>query len=125
MSYRLLKAVADSFKDMNINYAFKVWKGKVEYPYWVSDYIETENMNEDGKQETSIILTGYSRGNATQLEMQKDMIQNRFRNGEKSTSEDGYAVVIFYGSTNSNIPTADIELTRIQINLTCFEYASE
>lgn len=123
MSYRVLDAIEAAFSEMCINYAFQLWKGKADYPYWVSDYQETENINEDGKQETTVYLTGFARGSATMLELQKDEMQKYFKHGKRTITTDGYAVVIFYASANANIPTGEKDLFKIQVDLRCIEYA--
>lgn len=123
MSYRVLSVIEEAFSDMGINYAFQLWKDKADYPYWVSDYQESENINEDGLQETMVYITGFARDSASMLEFQKDKIQNFFKHGKRVITADGYAVVIFYASTNSNIPTGEKELFKIQIDLRCIESA--
>lgn len=123
MSYRSLEVIKNAFTELGINYAYQLWKGKAVYPYWVSDYQETENINEDGLQETTVYLTGFTRGTATELEQQKDRIYQYFKNGIRTVTTDGYAVVIFYASANANLPTGEKDLFKIQIDLRCKEYA--
>ena len=129
MSKAVLKTIKESMKELGINYQFKKWKGHPKYPYFVGEYQEVEPMNEDGMQETSFIITGFSRcvdGNDAnlQLEEAKENIAAYFPavGGKVSIAENGSALAIFYAGSFANIPTGDAELEKIQINLTVKEW---
>ena len=126
MSKAVLKIIKDSMKEIGINYQFKKWKGHPVYPYFVGSYQEVPTPWEDGMQETSFILTGFSRSDGSvdgvlQLEDAKEKIETYFDIG-KVVNADGTAVAIFYANTFGDLPTGDAELEKIEINLTIKEW---
>ena len=68
MSIAALKIISDSLQSLGINYEFGVWTSEAVYPYWVGEYQETPPLNEDGMQETTFILSGFTRGKWLELE---------------------------------------------------------
>lgn len=126
MSKAALKTIKDSMKEIGVNYQYKKWKGHPVYPYFVGSYQEVPTPGEDGMQETSFILTGFSRSDGSvdgvlQLEDAKEKIENYFDIG-KVVNVDGTAVAIFYANTFGDLPTGDAELEKIEINLTIKEW---
>ena len=71
MTSAVLMAVSDGMTACGLSYALMEWKGKPVYPYFVGEYQETESMTEDGKQECTFILSGFTRGSWSDLEMAK------------------------------------------------------
>lgn len=117
---KTLKAISDAMNALEINYAFKKWKGKPKYPYFIGEYQERENPNEDGMTEKQFILTGFARGEEAiaELESTKERIKEYFpQDSGRLAIVDGSAVVIFYASAFGNLKTGDAELEKIQINL--------
>lgn len=124
MSKNLLKVVSDGMAELGIEYEFGEYtKEPIVYPYFVGEYTETEPMTEDGLQETSVLLTGFSRGKWLTLENAKAKIENYFNKvyGKTVMVDDGSAVAVFYGNSLI-VPTGDEELKKIQINLQCKEW---
>lgn len=124
MSKNLLKVVSDGMAELGIEYEFGEYtKEPIVYPYFVGEYTETEPMTEDGLQETSVLLTGFSRGKWLTLENAKAKIENYFNKvyGKTVMVDDGSAVAVFYGNALI-VPTGDEELKKIQINLQCKEW---
>lgn len=97
--------------------------GKMVYPYFVGDYTEIESFSEDGLQESTFRLNGFSRDTWLTLETAREKIENRFNriSGDVVMVEDGSAVAIFYANALI-IPTGDAELKRMQINLKVQEW---
>lgn len=124
MTKAALKIIKDAMKELGLEYGFGEYSAKpVVYPYFVGEYTETEPFTEDGLQESTFLLTGYSRGSWLALEDAKERIENYFNrvSGKTVITESGSGVAVFYA--NSLIaPTADAELKRIQINLTIKEW---
>lgn len=113
----ILAVINDQMEGLGLNYEFgKMTKSPPEYPYWVGDYTEPESITEDGKEEPTILLTGFARGKFLELETQKATIKEHFRHGVSVITEKGSAVVVFYGSS-LNIPQEDDDLKRCQVNL--------
>lgn len=125
MSKQILKVVSDAMTALNLEYGFGVYSGDpVVYPYFVGEYTEEEPMNEDGLQETTFLLNGFSRDSWLTLENAKERIENYFHkvSGKTVMADDGSAVAVFYANALI-VPTGDAELKRIQINLHCKEWS--
>lgn len=125
MSMNILKVVADAMTKAGLNYEFGQWTSDIIYPYWVGEYAESEPMNEDGMQEVSFILTGFTRGSYYQLEDEREKIRRAFPicGGRIVTVDDGSVVAIFYGSAFNNLPTGDAELKKMQVSLIVKEWS--
>ena len=124
MSKNLLKVVSDGMAELGLEYEFGEYtKEPIVYPYFVGEYTETEPTTEDGLQETTFMLSGFSRGTWLTLENAKAKIENYFNKvyGKTVMVGDGSAVAVFYGSSLI-VPTGDEELKKIQINLQCKEW---
>jgi len=123
ISEAALAFIASSLASANINYEFGVWKSDLVYPYFVGSYTETESMNEDGLQESTFILDGFTRGTWLDLENAKKNIEILFPSigGKHTIVQDGSAVAVFYGNS-MNVPTGVAELKRIQINIRILEW---
>lgn len=124
MSMDVLKLIADSMKALGLRYAFGGYTKKpVAYPYFVGEYQETENLTEDGLQESTFMLTGFSRGKWLELEEAKEKIAAYFGqiSGKTVITDSGSGVAVFYASSLI-VPTGDAELKRIQINLSIKEW---
>ena len=112
---------------LGIEYGFMEYsgdaKGRVVYPYFVGEYSESESFTEDGLQESTFMLTGFSRGSWAELEEAKERIENQFNrvSGRVGITDSGSAVAIFYAHTLI-VPTGDAELKSIQINLNVKEW---
>lgn len=123
MSKHVLKTVSESMELLGIEYGFAVYSNEpVVYPYFVGEYQETESITEDGLQEATFILTGFSRDSWISLENAKDTIENYFcKDGRVFTADDGSAAVLSYAQSLV-IPKEDAELKSIQINLSVKEW---
>lgn len=125
MTNNVLKAMKGAMQEMGMEYAFRRFRKRPEYPYCVGDYLESESMAEDGLQECTFTLTGFARGagSETVLEAAKNKIRNYFTlEGRAFPFDDGSVVAIAYGDAQP-VPTEDAELDRIQINLTVKEWS--
>lgn len=124
MSIAALKVISDGMEALNLAYGFGVYSGNpVVYPYFVGEYTETEPTTEDGLQETSFLLTGFSRESWLALEQAKEKIENYFNkvSGKTVMADNGSAVAVFYANALI-VPTGDAELKRMQINLAIKEW---
>ena len=120
-----LKSIKAAMSAMNLNYGFVTYDTKpIAYPYFVGEYTEAEGFTEDGLQEATFMLTGFSRGSGAWLALEnaKQSIENYFtREGKAFTAADGTVAVIMYGYSFP-VPKEDAELKSIQINLTVKEW---
>lgn len=104
-----------------INYHFLYYKtDKVEYPYWVGEYLESEYSAETNYQETTFILTGVTRGSYLELEKQKEIIKKALKD-KRAILSNGTGIAVHY-DYSMPIRTDDIELQKIQVNLTIQEW---
>mgnify|MGYP001099105784 FL=1 len=125
MSKQALKIVSDAMAAMGLEYEFgEDTKKPVRYPYFVGEYTETESLTEDGLQESTVLLTGFSRDSWLTLEDAKVKIERYFNrvSGNVVMADDGSAVAIFYAQSLI-IPTGDAELKKIQVNLSVKEWS--
>jgi hypothetical protein len=128
MSKEALKIISDAMESLGLPYGFMEYKvGKDEEApetYFVGEYQELEPTTEDGLQESTFLLTGFSRGTWLALEDAKKAICNYFNkvSGKTVIADSGSAVAIFY-SNSLVVPTGDAELKRIQINLDVKEWS--
>lgn len=105
-----------------VNYHFLYYKADtVEYPYWVGEYLENDDYNaEINYQGTTFILTGVTRGSYLELEKQKEIIKKALKD-KRAILPNGAGIAVHYGYSMP-IRTDDIELQKIQINLTVQEW---
>ncbi|MGD6877835.1 hypothetical protein [Bacillus infantis] len=123
MTTDALSIISDAMAEMGLNYEFMEWKSAPAYPYFVGEYQETAPMSENGEQDTTFILTGFSRDTWQTLEDAKALIENYFNRdyGKVVIADSGNAVAIFYDNSLV-IRQENSELKRIQINLTIKEW---
>ena len=120
MSIEALKFINDKLDENNINYEFMQWTKDIVYPYFVGEYQEAESINEDGLQESTFILSGFSKESWIGLEQAKEKIEKIF-NSLAVILPNGNGMAVFY-SGSLVIPTGDEKLKRIQINLQVKEW---
>ena len=121
MSIEALNFIGSFLKGLSIPYQFMEWKGDIPEYYFVGEYQETESetKEENGYQETSFILNGFTRGAWLSLEQAKEEIEKALP--RQAITDSGSVVAVFYANAFP-VPTGDAELKRIQINLTIKEW---
>lgn len=107
-----------------VQYALGRWKGKsadANSCYWVGETTELESftLDENGMQEISLILRGYTRGSLMLLEQDKEKIAGKVPC--TTVLPDGTGVVILYDH-GMMVPTGDAELKSMKINMTIQEW---
>ncbi|RHV78154.1 hypothetical protein DXB01_09940 [Clostridium sp. OF10-22XD] len=105
--------------ELEIPYAFMEWQDDPPEAYFVGEYSEGDTPEEDGCQEITFIIDGFTRGSWFSLEKYKQKIEQNIERTAILAS--GAGVAVFYGNA-SPVPTGDADLKRIQINLTIKEY---
>ena len=102
---------------LGLNYEFgEMTQSPPVYPYWVGEYTEPAPNGEDGKQEPVILLSGFTRGSHISLETQAELIRNYYKHGITVLTDNGAAVIVNYAGS-LQVPTNELELKKIQINL--------
>lgn len=121
MSIEALNFIGSLMKSLSVPYKFTEWKGDIPEYYFTGEYQEVESLTkeENGFQETSFILNGFTRGEWLLLEEVKTKIEKALP--KQAMTESGSVVAIFYAQAFP-VPTGDAELKRIQINLTIKEW---
>lgn len=122
MTTEALDVIKSAMADMGIEYAFGEYKGN-KYLYFTGEYQEVPTASEDGSEETSFILNGFSRNSLLELEEAKAEIKKKFHpiEGYVVTTPTGSVVTIFHDQSLV-IRQEDAELKRLQINLTIKEW---
>lgn len=116
----ILKVIADELNKIDVPYAFMRWTSAVQYPYFIGEYTEEPTVTEDGLKECTLILTGTTKGDDhpyMELEEIRAKIEDHFPAdyGLRVPTDQG-VVVIFYANSFP-VPTGEMDLKRIQINL--------
>ncbi|BBK61846.1 hypothetical protein A9CBEGH2_07860 [Amedibacterium intestinale] len=119
MTIESLKYINDILSTLT-NYEFGQWTSTpVPNPYFVGEYNEVGSDTEDGRFETTFILTGTTRGSWLELESVKEKIEKALN--KTAILPNGNGIAVFY--VNSFIvPVDNAELKRIQINLQIQEW---
>ena len=120
MTIDSLKFISDTLTGAGINYEFWEWTSPVTYPYFVGEYSESEPVNEDGMQESEVILNGFTREAYLELETAKSKIETLFSN-MATILPNGNGLAIFYAGSFV-VPTGDEELKKIEIHLRINEW---
>lgn len=122
MSIAALGYVAGLMESLDIPYAFARWT-KDELPdcYFVGEYTEIPSVTkeENGYQETTVILRGFTRKSWMLLEEAKAKIEKHAC--KTAILNDGTGIAVFYDSCLT-VPTGDAELKSIKINLNIKEW---
>ena len=117
-----LQFINEQMDILGIPYEFMEWTSKVQYPYWVGEYTDVSTLTEDGCEESTFLLTVTTRGSWLELEQIKEKIKNHFvvAGGLRGQTDSGSITVFFSGAFP--VPTGEMDLKRIQINLDIYEW---
>lgn len=117
MSMTVLQYVSDLMERIGIPYAFGEWKERPPDRYWTGTYIEPEMLTreEDGQQDYTFILRGYTRGSWLLLEQDKAKIEANA--SSTAILPDGSGIAVFYAGADV-VPTFDSDVVSMKINLT-------
>lgn len=122
MSIAALQYVDRLMQSVGIPYAFMRWESGIPTDmYFVGEYIEAPSATkqENGYQQTTFILRGFTRKAWMELEQAKAKIE---KNATKTAIlDDGTGIAVFYDSATI-VPTGDAELKSIKINLNIQEW---
>lgn len=122
MTIEGLKFINQCMEELNVPYEFMEWTRPLSDLFFVGEYTERENQNEDGLEEATFILTGTTTNKYMELESVKDKIKKYFgHDGKTAILESGSGIAVCY-STAYVIPTDENEMHRIQINLDVKEW---
>ena len=118
-----LKYFADLMDSLSIPYDFVEWKTKPpDDRYFVGDSMEDimTTLEEDGQQDTTFILRGFTRRDYTLLMRDANNIKKNLP--ITAILPDGTGIAVFYEGTRQ-VPTADNQLKSIKTNLKIKEWS--
>ena len=117
-----LKFINQQMAAIGVPYEFGEWSSTVVYPYTVGEITEEPTVTTDGLEESTMILTSFSRGSLMELEQIKEKIKKHFNpvHGLNGWTDSGAIVVFFDGSFY--VPTNEADLRKLQINLRIKEW---
>ena len=121
-----LKFIKEQMNLLSVPYEFGKWKKETQYPYFVGEMPSPESITtEDGKEETTFILSGFHRGEYIDLEEIKGQIKKHFHpiHGLREQTDSGSIAVFYEGAFP--VPTGEADLKRIQINLKILEWKGD
>lgn len=116
-----LAYIENLMQGMGIPYAFMEWSEKPPDDFFIGTYIENPSgtLEENGLQETTFILRGYTGGSWLNLETYKDKIEKNLM--KTAILDNGTGIAIFYDSATP-VPTGVEGWKSIKINLKIQEW---
>lgn len=117
-----LKFIKQQLEALAVPYEFGEWTSAVQYPYFVGEITENEPFTEDGAETSALTLTGFHRGQMSDLLKIKETIKKHFHPvcGCCGRTDSG-SIAVFYGGAFP-VPTGEADLKRIQITLQIKEW---
>lgn len=120
---KVLKALKNEFKALDIPYSYDDWETDVVLPYFVGDLSEVTTNNEDGKREFSFTLTGEDMDSYTNLYRVTEILKNTYKQSKKIKLDDGLMVMIY--NRTFNVPVEAERVKRTQTEFTIYLWESE
>ena len=116
-----LKFIKEQMEAIAVPYEFMQWTSEVKYPYFVGELTEEPASTEDGRESSTMLLTGFSRGKYVDMEIIKEKIKSHFSPvyGLRGQTESGATIAVFYDNA-FYVPTGEADLKKLQINLKIF-----
>ena len=124
MSEAVLKFIAELMDSLSIPYDHDEWGDELPDRYFVGEFIEDTmtTMEEDRKQDTTLILRGFTRLEKMILARDAQTIKKYLMDNPTHTLPDGTVVAVFYEGSRF-IHTSDAELKSIKTNLKIKEWS--
>lgn len=122
MSIDALNFISNLMASLSIPYAFMEWKTKPpDDRYFVGEPLEVSmtKMEEDGHQDTTFILRGFTRSDWLLLMQDKEKIEKSIPT--TAILPNGNGIAVFYDAATV-VPTGVADLKSIKINLTIQEW---
>lgn len=122
MTEASLKFISDLMDSLSIPYAFMEWKSKPpDDRYFVGEPLEVAmtTMEEDGQEDTTFVLRGFTRQEWMLLHRDAETIKKNLP--QTAILPDGTGIAVFYAGSRP-VPTGDAELKSIKTNLDIKEW---
>ena len=119
-----LKFINEQMEAIAVPYDFDVWTSE-EIPnlYFVGEITEEPAITEDGRESSTMLLTGFCRGKMIDLLAVMEKIKSHFNpvHGLRVTTSSGSTIAAFFDGYFS-IPSGEADLKKIQINIKIYEW---
>ena len=115
----MLNFINQEMDFLEIPYEFGEWESEIQYPYFVGELPSPESIEtEDGKEEFTLIISGFNRGKVSVLEEIRKQIKAHFDPiyGLRGRTQDGGTIVVYYNGAYYP-PTGEMKLKKIEIQL--------
>lgn len=121
MRIATLQFINGILEGLGIPYAYMQWAEKPPDDFFVGESIEVSSLTleEDGRQETTFILRGYTSGDWLKLQTYQEKIERNIT--RTAILDDGTGVAVFYDSAMV-VPTGVAGWKSIKINLKIQEW---
>lgn len=122
MSLAAMKFINDMMNSIGIPFAFMQWNDEIPARYWVGSCIEPESLtrDENGKQDTTLILQGYAgKENWMLLFQDKETIEKHA--SQTAILPDGSGIAVSYEGGDI-VPVGDSDIVSMKINLEIQEW---
>jgi len=118
-----LKFINEQMDIIAVPYEFGEWSSDNTKLYFVGEITEDPTIAEDGRESSTMLLTGFCRGKMIDLLTVMEKIKNHFSPvyGLRGTTDSGSTIVVFFDGYFI-IPSGEADLKKIQINLKIYEW---
>lgn len=118
-----LKFINEQMGVIAVSYEFGEWSSEIKYPYWVGEITEEPTNTEDGRESSTMLLTGFHRGKMFDLLSDMEKIKSHFDpiHGLRMQRGNGSTIVAFFDGYFI-IPSGEADLKKIQINIKIYEW---
>ena len=118
-----LKFIKEQMGIIAIPYAFGQWSSEEHNLYFVGEINESTTNTEDGLEQSTMLLTGFCRGDFADLLESMETIKSHFSpvHGLRGQTDSGSTIAVFFDGYFI-IPNDGSGVKRIQINLKIYEW---
>ena len=118
-----LKFINEQMDIIAVPYEFGEWSSEIKYPYFVGEITEDPPNTEDGRESSTMLLTGFHRGKMIDLLTVMEKIKSHFSpiHGLRGQTGSGGTIAVFFDGYFI-IPSGEADLKKIQINLKIYEW---
>lgn len=118
-----LKFINEQMDIIAVPYEFGEWSSEIQYPYFVGEITEEPTITEDGRESSTMLLTGFHRGKMLDLLTVMEKIKSHFSpvHGLRVTTGSGSTIAAFFDGWFP-VPSGEADLKKIQINIKIFEW---
>lgn len=123
MTLAAMKYITDLLDGIGIPFAFLQWNDELPARYWVGSTIEPESLtrDENGKQDTTLILQGYAGKEDWMLLFQdKENIEKHI--SQTAILPNGNGIAVLYDGGDI-VPVGDSDIVSMKINLEVQEWS--